>query len=216
MSIADWKSIQRWAGVKPDGVPGAKTADAIMRKAKILPFTRLDLQGGGVAAATGMVTGSASNIRRIFVHCSATRVGQDIDAATIRRWHLAKGWRDIGYHFVIRLDGSIERGRPENVPGSHVAGFNTGSIALVYIGGLDAQGQPADTRTPAQLEAMERLVRELSQAYPDAEILGHRDVSPDRDGDGKVERHEWLKACPCFDVRAWWSGHNSTSERSLS
>lgn len=153
---------------------------------------------------TGIVTGRGKAIARIFIHCTATREGQDIDARTIRRWHLARGWRDIGYHFVIRLDGSIERGRDEATVGSHVAGFNTGSIGVVYAGGLDAQGRPKDTRTPEQLEAMQRLVRALVAAYPGAEVLGHRDASPDTDHDGVVEPHEWLKACPCFDVRAWW------------
>ncbi len=152
-----------------------------------------------------LVTGKANGIRRIVIHCTATREGQDIDAATIRRWHLRQGWKDIGYHFVIQLDGDIERGRPEEIPGSHVRGFNTGSIAIVYVGGLDAQGKAKDTRTPAQQAAMAQLVRDLLARYPGAQVLGHRDLSPDKDGDGVVERHEWLKDCPCFDVRAWWA-----------
>jgi N-acetyl-anhydromuramyl-L-alanine amidase AmpD len=152
-----------------------------------------------------LVTGSGLAITRIVLHCTATRAGQAIDAATIRKWHKANGWSDIGYHFVIALDGSVERGRAEHVPGAHVAGFNTGSIGVVYVGGLDAQGKPKDTRTPEQLEAMRRLVSALSRAYPKAKVMGHRDLSPDRDRDGVVEPHEWLKACPCFDARAWWA-----------
>jgi N-acetyl-anhydromuramyl-L-alanine amidase AmpD len=151
-------------------------------------------------------TGKGKNIRRIVIHCTATREGQDIDAATIRRWHLRQGWSDIGYHFVIGIDGEIERGRPEEIAGSHVRGFNTGSIGVVYVGGLDAQGKGKDTRTPAQQDAMAQLVRDLLASYPGAEVVGHRDLSPDRDGDGVVERHEWLKECPCFDVRSWWAG----------
>lgn len=150
-------------------------------------------------------TGKAKGIRRIVIHCTATREGQDIDAATIRRWHLKQGWSDIGYHFVIQIDGDIERGRPEEIAGSHVKGFNTGSIAIVYVGGLDPQGKAKDTRTPAQQAAMAQLVRELLASYPGAAVVGHRDLSPDKDGDGVVERHEWLKDCPCFDVRAWWA-----------
>lgn len=150
-------------------------------------------------------TGKGRNIRRIVIHCTATREGQDIDAATIRRWHLRQGWNDIGYHFVIQIDGDVERGRPEEIPGSHVRGFNTGSIGVVYVGGLDAQGRAKDTRTPAQQTAMAQLVRSLLRAYPGAEVVGHRDLSPDKDGDGVVERHEWLKECPCFDVRSWWA-----------
>lgn len=152
------------------------------------------------------VQGTGVKIKRIFIHCTATREGQDISVATIRKWHKAMGWRDIGYHFVIALNGSVQSGRAENVTGSHVAGFNTGSIGIVYVGGLDAQGKGKDTRTPAQHTAMANLVRELVKAYPDAKVLGHRDASPDKDGDGVVEKHEWLKECPCFEVKTWWAG----------
>lgn len=201
MSEELWKRIQRWAGVAADGIPGAATARGIIARAGIgqTPPTE-------PGAPVQIVTGKGQNIRRIFIHCTATREGQDIDAATIRRWHLAQKWKDIGYHFVIRLDGQIERGRPEEIPGSHAAGFNTGSIALVYVGGLDAQGKAKDTRTPAQVDAMARLVTSLTKAYAGAEVLGHRDISPDKDGDGVVEKHEWLKECPCFSVRTWWAG----------
>lgn len=192
----DWKRVQRWAGAVADGVPGPNTARAIIAKARI---------GATAPSSNSLVTGNAQNITRIFIHCTATRAGQDIDVATVRRWHKAQGWSDIGYHFLIRLDGSIERGRPEHITGSHARGFNTGSVALVYAGGLDAQGAPTDTRTTAQKEAMADLVADLVAAYPNAEVLGHRDISPDRDGDGVVEPHEWLKACPCFDARAWWA-----------
>jgi N-acetylmuramoyl-L-alanine amidase len=142
-------------------------------------------------------------IKRIVIHCTATREGQDINAATIRKWHKDKGWQDIGYHYVYRLDGTEEKGRADNVVGSGVAGFNTGSIHMVYVGGLDAQGRPKDTRTPAQKRAMRNRLLKLNAEHKDAKKMGHRDLSPDKDGDGVVERHEWLKDCPCFDVRAW-------------
>lgn len=139
-------------------------------------------------------------IKRIVIHCSATK--GDVSAATIRGWHKAQGWRDIGYHFVIRTNGAIERGRTEVTIGSHVAGWNAGSIAIVYAGGIGADGKPADTRTPAQKAAMAALVKELAAKYKltPHQIMGHRDLSPDKDKDGKVEPHEWLKACPSFDV----------------
>lgn len=196
-----WKRIQRWAGARPDGDPGELTADAIIAKAGIG-----DAAVSDPVAAAGPVTGKGKGIKRIVIHCTATREGQDVDAATIRKWHVGQGWRDIGYHFVIRLDGSVERGRPEDQVGSHVQGFNTGSIGVVYAGGLDRQGRPKDTRTPEQTQAMARLVGELVKAYSGAKVMGHRDLSPDKDGDGVVEQHEWLKDCPCFDVGAWWSG----------
>lgn len=194
--IEKTRLIQRKVGAGDDGIYGNETADRTL--------AALGLSGAAVETG-GLVKGGGKGIRRIFIHCSATREGQDIDAATIKRWHLAQGWSDIGYHFVIRIDGTIEHGRAENVAGSHVQGFNTGSIGVVYIGGLDPQGRTKDTRTPAQKAAMARLVRELVKAYPGSDVLGHRDASPDRDGDGVVEPHEWLKACPCFDVRDWWA-----------
>lgn len=197
-----WKIIQRWAGAVADGDPGPKTADAIIAKAGI------GLPAAGAPGNAGLVKGTGQNIKRIFIHCTATREGQDVDVPTIRGWHKAQGWSDIGYHFVIRLDGTIERGRDESKVGSHAKGYNTGSIALVYVGGLDKQGKAKDTRTPAQIEAMVTLVRALTAAYPNAEVLGHRDISPDTDGDGVVEPHEWLKSCPCFDVRQWWAALN--------
>lgn len=185
----DWKRIQRWAGVTDDGKPGPATALAIIAKAGIA--------APAPAPATSLVTGKGNAIRKIFIHCTATREGQDVSAATIRQWHMKQGWRDIGYHFVIRLDGTIERGRPEDQVGSHVAGHNTGSIGVVYAGGLDAAGKAKDTRTPAQLRAMTKLVGDLVKAYPTAEVLGHRDIWP---------KGQQQKECPCFDVRTWWAG----------
>jgi N-acetylmuramoyl-L-alanine amidase len=197
----DWKRVQRWAGAVPDGNPGPLTAKAIIAKAGIGDAAVAD-----PADAAALVTGRGKAIKRIVIHCTATREGQDVDAATIRKWHQDKGWQDIGYHFVVRPNGAVERGRPEEQPGSHVAGFNTGSIGVVYVGGLDAQGRAKDTRTPLQTVSLARLVTDLAKAYPGAAVMGHRDLSPDKDGDGVVEPHEWLKDCPCFDVRAWWSG----------
>ncbi len=132
-------------------------------------------------------------INFIVIHCSATRADKDFTVDDIRTWHKANGWTDVGYHYVIRLDGAVEPGRPEDKVGAHVAGFNAGSIGICYVGGYDLQGRPADTRTPAQVEAMTRLVVDLLTRYPGAEVLGHRDF-PDVN-----------KACPCFDAHAWWS-----------
>lgn len=201
--IQKTKLIQRAAGAAEDGIYGNDTADKLLAKLGIA-LTPTITPGAAV-----IVKGAGKNIRRVFIHCTATREGQDIDAATIKRWHITpaskggRGWKDIGYHFVIRLDGTIEIGRPESVPGAHVEGFNTGSIGVVYVGGLDAQGRAKDTRTDAQKAAMEWLSRELGAAYPAARFMGHRDASPDRNGDGKITSNEWLKECPCFDVASW-------------
>lgn len=143
-------------------------------------------------------------IKRIVIHCTATREGHDVTAATIRGWHKKQGWSDIGYHYVIRLDGTVEAGRSLDKVGSHVRGWNSGSAAIVYVGGLDANGKAKDTRTPAQKKALASLIRQLRAQYP-VPVLGHRDLSPDKDGDGVVEKHEWLKDCPCFDAPAWFA-----------
>lgn len=191
------KRIQRAVGATDDGIYGNETADKLLATLGVPPSEALP------PLSDVIVKGTGKNITRIFLHCTATREGQDIDAATIKRWHLAQGWSDIGYHFVIRLDGTIEIGRDESIPGSHVKGFNAGSIGVVYVGGLDAQGKAKDTRTDAQKAAMEWLSRELGAAYPAARFMGHRDASPDRNGDGKITSNEWLKECPCFDVASW-------------
>jgi len=145
--------------------------------------------------------------RYIVIHCSATRAGSDIGADEIRDWHVNdNGWSDIGYHAVIRRDGEIEFGRPFDAVGSHVKGHNYQSVGVCMVGGLDDDGKPEDNFTPAQLKSLVAIVATLEFAYPGAEVLGHRDLSPDIDGDGLVEKEEWLKDCPCFDVKLWRHG----------
>lgn len=140
----------------------------------------------------------------IVVHCSATPEGRVVTAADINRMHKQRGFARIGYHFFVRLDGTVEVGRPVEQIGAHVAGTNARSIGICYAGGLTADARtPKDTRTPAQREALEKLLRELVCRFGPVRICGHRDLSPDLDRDGVVERHEWMKACPCFDVAAW-------------
>ena len=131
-------------------------------------------------------------ITLIVVHCSAVKPDQLSSAAQIDSWHRERGFHlGIGYHYVIRRDGTIEPGRPEWMIGAHcyVKGhhYNTHSIGICYEGGLDARGQPDDTRTAAQKKTMRQLLEDLHQRYPRAMIVGHRDLSHDRD-------------CPCFDA----------------
>lgn len=149
------------------------------------------------------------NIDAIVIHCSATKADVDIHAADIDRWHKARGFSEIGYHYVIDLDGAVELGRALPKDGAHcnTAGlsglsYNKHSVGVCYVGGLDAFGRPADTRTEAQKASMRVLVRRLTEKYPIKEIIGHRDASPDKNGDGVISKNEWLKQCPCFDVRA--------------
>lgn len=127
-------------------------------------------------------------IDKVIVHCSATPEGRDIDAAEIRRWHVeGRGWRDIGYHYVIKLDGTIEFGRGLDDIGSHTSGHNKGSIGVCYVGGLDSEGNPSDTRTTEQVESLYLLMAVLVRMFPGVSIYGHRDFAN--------------KACPCFDAR---------------
>jgi len=153
----------------------------------------------------GRATTKRTKTTAIAVHCSATREGQDFDATDIDGWHRKQGWAGIGYHYVVHLDGTLEAGRPEDAVGSHVQGHNSHSIGVVYIGGLDADGKPKDTRTAAQRATLRQLLSSLIARHRKTltTVGGHRDFSPDKDGDGIVEPHEWLKACPSFDVRAW-------------
>ena len=125
-------------------------------------------------------------INEIIIHCSATKEGNKISAATIDRWHKDRGWRCIGYHYVVRIDGSIEYGRPVQDIGAHVKGRNKHSIGVCYIGGLDADMEPKDTRTRDQKESLLYLLKTLKRLHPDATIHGHREFAN--------------KACPCFDA----------------
>ena len=140
-------------------------------------------------------------ITLIIIHCSATPEGKSLSAEACRLDHiLHRGFRDIGYHFYITRDGEIHRGRPLEKVGAHCRNHNSHSIGICYEGGLDARGNPKDTRTPEQRSALHLLVHQLLQQFRNARVCGHRDLSPDLDGDGTVEPWEWVKQCPCFEV----------------
>lgn len=128
------------------------------------------------------------DIKYIIVHCSATRAGLNFQAADIDRWHKARGWAGIGYHYVVDLDGKIEPGRKETEVGAHAGALiNPISLGVCYIGGLTQDtAEPADTRTPAQKAALEALLLDLLRRYPDAQVIGHKDIS--------------ARACPCFNA----------------
>ena len=139
-------------------------------------------------------------ITLIVVHCSATRTTQAYSFRQCKADHLKRGWKDIGYHYYITRDGQVHEGRPLWKVGAHCKDHNHHSIGICYEGGLDALGTPGDTRTKAQRQSMRALLERLSAQFPSAIIMGHRDLSPDMDGNGRIDPEEWIKQCPCFDV----------------
>jgi len=144
----------------------------------------------------------------VVIHTAATKASRDIGVEEIDQWHKDRDWKGIGYHFVIRRDGTLERGRSISQAGAHAYGYNRVSLGICMVGGLDNDREPEDNYTDTQYDTLHTLVVSLKQMYPQAEILGHRDLSPDVNGDGIIEKWEWLKACPCFDVRSWWAQYD--------
>ena len=140
------------------------------------------------------------SITHLIIHCSATRCTQHYGVEQCRRDHLRLGWKDIGYHYYITRDGTIHVGRRLTQAGAHCRGHNQHSIGICYEGGLDALGRPADTRTRSQRKALRVLLKSLRSRFPAALIVGHRDLSPDLDGDGRITASEWVKQCPSFDA----------------
>lgn len=149
----------------------------------IVPIAAMAVSAGIQAEAQQ----PARHITKIIVHCSATPEGRDVQPEEIRRWHLARGFADIGYHFVVTLDGTVHTGRPIGMTGAHCLGQNTVSVGVCYVGGCDSRMRPKDTRTPAQRKALRQLVAQLKEMFPEATVHGHREFA--------------AKACPSFDIR---------------
>jgi N-acetyl-anhydromuramyl-L-alanine amidase AmpD len=144
---------------------------------------RQDLQERGA-----LMTGPDA-IRFLVVHCTATRATQSYTATQMERDHKKRGFRTVGYHFYIRRDGTLTQHRKLLEVGAHCRPYNRCSIGVCYEGGLDAEGHPADTRTAAQKERLAQLLRELKTLFPQAIIMGHRDMP------GATP-----KDCPSFDA----------------
>lgn len=144
-------------------------------------------------------TNTMRTIRHIFVHCTATPGHTTV--AALQAAFKQRGWTAPGYHYVIRADGHIVKLLDELFTANGVAGYNLHAIHVAYIGGIDADGRPIDNRTAAQKASLLTLLRLLRSKYPAARILGHRDISPDKDGDGRIAPWERIKACPCFDAQ---------------
>ena len=126
-------------------------------------------------------------VKEIIIHCSATREEQQVSVDTIRDWHLAKGWNDIGYHFYIELDGAIKKGRDIDRSGAHTKGHNRNSIGICYCGGVESDGKtPKDTRTQEQKDSLLNVLKTLRAMFPLSTIYSHNEYAN--------------KACPSFDA----------------
>ena len=134
------------------------------------------------------------SIQYIVVHCSATRVNIPFTEEQLLHCHLERGFKGIGYHFYVTKDGVLHHTRPMSEVGAHALGFNLHSLAICYEGGLNEEGKPADTRTPQQRETLLRMLCELKGLFPQAQIVGHYQLS--------ANIH---KACPCFDAQKEYS-----------
>lgn len=127
-------------------------------------------------------------INLIIVHCTATVEGKDYTVSTIDKWHRQRGFDCIGYHYVVYRDGTVHNGRSLDKVGAHCKGHNANSIGVCYVGGIDRKGNPKDTRTPKQRDALVNLLMRLKREFPKAVIRGHRDFA--------------AKACPSFNATA--------------
>ena len=142
--------------------------------------------------------------KKIIIHCAATKPSMDVGVEEIRKWHIQKGFRNVGYHFVIKRDGAVETGRAEDEIGAHAYGHNKDSIGICLVRGLNEEWQSEENYTDIQWSILRELVEDLLEKYSsDLEVIGHNEVS--------------TKDCPCFDVQKWRVEHvasDGTSETS--
>lgn len=179
------KTLQSKLNLIADGIFGPITEEVVKDFQKKNGLTADGVVGPSTWNKLGVT--NSRYINEIIVHCSATAEGKDFTVADIKKWHLARGFSDIGYHYVIYRDGSINKGRDESKIGAHCTGHNSHSIGVCYIGGCASDGKtPKDTRTAAQKAALVKLLKQLKAKYPRAKIYPHYKFA--------------AKACPSFNA----------------
>lgn len=187
----DVKTLQRILHLYEDGIFGAMTEEAVKEYQRQHGLTADGIVGDKTWAAmlsqSDSLIKSKRNIKEIIVHCTATPEGRPVTIKEITNWHKQRGFSTIGYHYVVMLDGSVQKGRDVNVSGAHCTNHNSISIGVCYVGGCDKNMNAKDTRTDAQKRALLDLLKRLRTMYPTAKIYGHRDFAN--------------KACPSFDAR---------------
>lgn len=191
---AEVKTLQGKLNLMADGIFGPLTEEAVKEFQKSKGLKADGVVGAQTWAALG-VTQSKRKIDEIILHCTATPEGEEFSNAQIKQSHLARGFSDIGYHFIIGLKGEVRPGRPVAIAGAHCKGHNTRSIGISIVGGCPPRTTPGwrdkskDTRTPAQEAALVKLVKEQLKQYPGATVHGHNEFAN--------------KACPSFNVKTW-------------
>lgn len=191
---AEVKTLQTRLNLMADGIFGPLTEEAVKEFQRRKGLTADGVIGAKTRAALG-VARSSRKVDQIILHCTATPEGEDYTVEQIRQMHLARGFSDVGYHFIIGRDGKVHAGRPEAIAGAHCTGHNTRSIGVSLVGGCPARTvkdwnkKSKDTRTAAQRAALEKLVKELLGRYSGATVHGHNEFAN--------------KACPSFNVKEW-------------
>ena len=190
------KQLQKALNLYPDGIFGEVTEEAVKTFQKSKGLKQDGIVGDNTWEALpkpnygfgGILKQSKRAIKEIIIHCTATPEGRVETVQSIRNMHKAKGWSDIGYHYLIGLNGECWEGRNVNLIGAHCEGHNSNSIGVCYVGGVDKKMQAKDTRTEKQKDALVALLKDLRKLYPKAKIYGHHDFNKG-------------KSCPCFDAK---------------
>lgn len=189
--------VQQKLNLVADGIFGPLTKEAVQEFQKSNGLSVDGIVGENTwKKLVTLPEKSSRSINELVVHCSATPEGKPFTTEDIKKWHLDRGFSDIGYHYVVYLDGSVHPGRSVDKVGAHCTNHNSNSIGICYIGGVAKDGKtPKDTRTPAQKVALINLLKDLLVLYPKASIHGHRDFAN--------------KACPSFDATKEYSNINA-------